>query len=357
MAATDELHVLLVEDNPGDAKLFRHYVQQATAEGFAGVGTVVHDDSLTDAQASLADRQFDVVFLDLGLPESSGLETLHRMLDHTADTPIVVLTGLDDHEIAVEAIQTGAQDYLVKGDIDGGTLTRSLRYAIERAKHERKLQRQTERMEFFNSILRHDMLNGMSVIRARAEMLDERLDGENGEYAETIVRWSDDIIDLTRKVRRVLDTIAEEYDPELTVEDLSAVVASEAERVSLMDDSVTVETDLQDTVRVRADDLLSEVVGNVLSNAIDHSDGAEHLIRVSVEEGPKWVTLTIADDGPGIDVENADRIFGRGVTDDTTAGSGFGLYFVASMLEAYGGDVNAYNDERGAVFELTFPAA
>jgi signal transduction histidine kinase len=356
MSMEQDLRVLLVEDNPGDAKLVRHHLQRATDEGVARVSDVVHADSLTAATERLETDAFDVVFLDLGLPESTGLETLDRMLAATA-TPVVVLTGLDDQATAVEAIQTGAQDYLVKSDIDSSTLSRSLRYAVERAKNERKLQRQTERMEFFNSILRHDMLNGMSVIRARAEILEERYDGEVEEYADTIVRWSDDIIDLTRKVRRVLDALADEADPDLSAQNLSAVVESELDRVRSMDPDLTVEAAVPEDVRVRADDLLAEVVGNVLSNAVEHNDADEPRIRVFVEEGPEAVTLTVADNGPGIGTDRTDRIFRRGVTDDQTAGSGFGLYFVDSMLEAYGGHVDAHDDETGAVFELTFQAA
>ncbi|WP_424018823.1 ATP-binding protein [Halorientalis pallida] len=350
--------VLMVEDNPGDAKLLRHHLRGSSFTSAAGGPDITHVDRLDDAFAELSEHPFDVVFLDLGLPESSGMDTLDRFLDRYTTVPVVVLTGLKDHDLSVEAIQRGAQDYLVKDEIDGDTLARSLRYAIERKKSERELRRQKEQMEFFNSILRHDMLNGLEVIKMRAELLERRGEGSVESDAETIVEWSDNIIDLTRKVKSVLDTLTDDSDPELARVDLVPVVQDETERVRGMDDDVTIDVDLPDSAPVIADDLLSEVVGNLLSNAVEHGGDGPTEIEATVTDTNGQIRLDIRDDGPGIDDETKKRVFDRGETGDQSGGSGFGLYFVNSMVSVYGGEVTlADSEDGGTVVTVELPAA
>ena len=122
------VRTLLVEDNPGDARLIGEMLA-AVATGQFDLVTV---GRLSQALQSLFADNFGVVLLDLSLPDSQGLETFTRMQGQSARTPIVVLTGLDDETLAVKAVQEGAQDYLIKGQVDGNLLVRSMRYAIER---------------------------------------------------------------------------------------------------------------------------------------------------------------------------------------------------------------------------------
>jgi two-component system cell cycle sensor histidine kinase/response regulator CckA len=122
------VRTLLVEDNPGDARL----IGEMLAEVAKGQFDLVTVGRLSQALQSLFADNFGVVLLDLSLPDSQGLETFTRMQGQSTRTPIVVLTGLDDENLAVKAVQEGAQDYLIKGQVDGNLLVRSMRYAIER---------------------------------------------------------------------------------------------------------------------------------------------------------------------------------------------------------------------------------
>ena len=117
-----------MEDNPGDARLLRAYLAEADAASFQ----LTHEERLSAAIERLAADSFDVVLLDLSLPDSHGLDTLRRAHAATPSTPIVVLTGYDDETQAVRAVVEGAQDYLVKGNVDSNLLVRSMRYAVER---------------------------------------------------------------------------------------------------------------------------------------------------------------------------------------------------------------------------------
>ncbi len=138
------IKVLLVEDNPAQARLLREILAEVTSTRFE----LTHVERLGEAMQRLNAERFDVVLLDLGLPDSQGLETFVRLHSHAPYIATVVLTGLDDETLAMNAMQEGAQDYLVKGqEVDRNVLVRSIRYAIERQRvsHYRALLMEQER--------------------------------------------------------------------------------------------------------------------------------------------------------------------------------------------------------------------
>jgi diguanylate cyclase (GGDEF)-like protein len=130
--------VLLIEDNPGDARLIREMLAEEPAAPFE----VLSVDRLSAGLAALSGGKPRVVLLDLSLPDSQGLETFAKVYAHSPRTPIIVLTGNDDQELALSAVKTGAQDYLVKGKIDRELLLRAMQYSIERKRYQEELERQ-----------------------------------------------------------------------------------------------------------------------------------------------------------------------------------------------------------------------
>lgn len=130
------IQILLVEDNPADARLFRESLAESSLESFA----LIHVTRLAQALKRLTDGAADLVLLDLGLPDAHGLEAVRRVHAAAPELPLVVLTGLDDEETAVRSLQEGAQDYLPKGKLDGGSLRRAIRYAIERQRMQTTLR-------------------------------------------------------------------------------------------------------------------------------------------------------------------------------------------------------------------------
>ena len=121
------IQVLVVEDNPGDYALVRHML--APRKGFRF--DLVLAPKLSDAIEKLRER-FDVILLDLGLPDSKDINTLQRLRAKEPSTPVLILTGMEDREKAVEALANGAQDYLVKGHIDGRLLSRAILRHVKR---------------------------------------------------------------------------------------------------------------------------------------------------------------------------------------------------------------------------------
>jgi signal transduction histidine kinase len=131
------LSVLLVEDNPADAML----LQESMAQNYPGQFKFTHVESLAGGLAELRRGQFDVLLLDLSLPDSSGPDTFVRARGEAPHVPIVVLTGVADEAVGLEAVRHGIQDYLIKGQAYGRQTARSIRYAIQRKQTEEALQR------------------------------------------------------------------------------------------------------------------------------------------------------------------------------------------------------------------------
>jgi len=141
--------LLLVEDNPGDARLFQEMFNEQGPHNTKM--TVV--ECMVEAERHLAERAVDIILLDLGLPDAQGLGAVRRAHAAAPRIPLVVLTGLDDESLAAQALQEGAQDYLIKGQIETRGLLRSLRYAIERNLMEEALYVEKERAQVtLNSI-------------------------------------------------------------------------------------------------------------------------------------------------------------------------------------------------------------
>jgi PAS domain S-box-containing protein len=130
------LRILIVEDDIIDRKLLERLLAQSSL----GTCEVENADRLAGALERLQSQSFDIVLLDLGLPDSQGMESVVRLQAQAPQTPIIVLSGLDDANVATQAVQIGVQDYLIKGQVDASLLMRAVRYALERKKAERQLQ-------------------------------------------------------------------------------------------------------------------------------------------------------------------------------------------------------------------------
>jgi diguanylate cyclase (GGDEF)-like protein len=132
----ERLNILLVEDNPGDARLFKEALNEAHAPNFS----LLHCTSLAQALDRLPAAQPDVIVVDLGLPDAFGIDVVRRTRMGAPAVPVVVLTSRTDEALGLQALHEGAQDYLIKGELDPRLLARALRYAIERQRMQAALQ-------------------------------------------------------------------------------------------------------------------------------------------------------------------------------------------------------------------------
>ena len=148
----DTIRVLLIEDNPGDARL----IEVMLAEEAGSLFALEWVDHLQEGMARLENGSFGLVLVDLSLPDSQGLESFQTLHAHAPRLPIIVLSGLRDTSVAVQAVHEGAQDFLIKGQVDGPLLVRAMRYAIERKRMTEQLGRYAEELRSKNAQLEAD---------------------------------------------------------------------------------------------------------------------------------------------------------------------------------------------------------
>jgi len=141
-AVNERLHVLVVEDNQADADLIRETLPETGHVSF----DVEAVPRLSDALARVERGGFDLIIVDLGLPDSQGLDTFYKLRDAAPNIATIVLTGNDDLELAITAVREGAQDYLVKGQADGGSFMRAARYAVERKTAQEEVRQKEEEL-------------------------------------------------------------------------------------------------------------------------------------------------------------------------------------------------------------------
>jgi diguanylate cyclase (GGDEF)-like protein len=169
------IHVLLIEDNPADALLLREAVRD---DGLSSFEFTI-EESLMAGLELLRQAQFDVVLLDLGLPDSQGLKSFETVHSVFPEIPVVVLSGSADQRLALEAVQSGAQDYLVKGPAGWEMAPRAMRYAIERKRMEERLQ----------YLATHDALTGLPNRQLFHDRLTHAIEMARRSQARTSEKW------------------------------------------------------------------------------------------------------------------------------------------------------------------------
>ncbi|HIE32316.1 MAG TPA: response regulator [Methanosarcinales archaeon] len=339
-ASDGVIRVLLVEDDPADVKL----VQMAlSGSGHAYETEVV--GSISAATERLHAGRFDVVLLDLGLPDSRGLDTVSKIHDGHPRIPVAVLTGLDDEEAGICAMQRGAQDYLVKGDVTSRLLTRSIRYAIERKRAEEEIMEERNRAEFYNDLLSHDINNMNLVAMGHLEML-LRMPNFHNEFKRHVhtalnqVRESANLITNVKKFTMIksgrieLKTM-DIYPPLKKATDV-AEASSSPGRVRI-DSNIT-----EGRYFTCGSELLFDVFSNLLNNSIkfDEHETVEIDVGISSSDDEKYWVIEFKDLGPGVDDDLKGAIFNRLERGHASVhGSGLGLTIVKTIVESYGGTV------------------
>ena len=359
------VRILLVEDNLGDRRLIREMLAEATKMTF----DLQYADRLQAAIEYMDQNDVEVILLDLGLPDSQGLETLRQVYAQASNTPIVVLTGLNDETVGVEAVSEGAQDYLIKGQVDAQLLRRTIRYAIERQQaeeRERRLQMQLNLSNRLASLglmvegIAHEINNPLASVMGFAQMLMY-------EDVPEIVR--EDVKTIAENAQRVGDIMtnllafARQQKMERTYVNVNDVVteALEMRADALKGSNITVTTTLASALPSTMADatLLQQAFLNLIINAetemkLAHGKG-NLLVETSLESDT--IRVSFSDDGPGIPEANLAHVFDpffstRGVGQ----GRGLGLSVCYGIISDHSGRINVQSRPgKGAVFAVELP--
>ena len=373
--AEKPIKVLLVEDDPGDVKLVRLLLSES-----AHLYKVEVSVSVAGAVEHLHDSVFDVVLLDLRLPDSQGTDTVSRIHSECPYTPIVVLTISDNNETGMHAVQIGAQDYLVKGDVTCSLLTRTIRYAIERKRMEnerRELDKraENERRELDRKVqmenrlatigqlasgIGHEINNPLTGIMGYSQLLMQKDVPEDiKKELEIINNGAQRIADI---VRRLL-TFARQHKLQRDYVNINNIITATldllAYKLELSNIKVIPQLD-PDLPSTMADaGQLQQAFLNLIINAEMEMKSAhgEGKLFIKTEAIDSTILIYFRDDGPGIAEENLDKIFDPFFTTrETGQGTGLGLSVCHGIIAEHDGKLYAKNQPGiGSIFTVELP--
>jgi signal transduction histidine kinase len=313
--------------------------------------------TLAEGLATLAAEAIDLVLLDLSLPDAHGLAAVIAVAERFPRLPIIVLSGLNDSAVSLEALQNGAQDYLVKGEGEGLLMARAIRYAIERKRVQLQLVEEKERAELasraksqFLANMSHELRTPLNAIIGFSEVLmsETPLAAERRtEYARSVrdsgvhlLRIINDILDLSKIEAGKLELLEEEVDLAAILDSCERIIG---ERV--VENGLRLVRHLPEELpRLRGDERkLKQILLNLLSNSVKFTPpGGE--VRVVVGRDPSGIAIAVEDTGIGIaeaDIATAlapfmqvDRSLSR-----RFEGTGLGLSLTRSLAELHGGSL------------------
>ncbi len=257
------------------------------------------------------------------------------------------------HNIAVPISETGERD----------TIQFISREITQQKRREQQLETKTEELAVINRIVRHDINNDVQLLLGLADGVAAHVDEEGEEYVQRIDDTCDHIAELTSIARSFVDSLEGDGQIDLEPVAVASVLDREIEkkRATFEDATISVEEEIPD-VSVRANELLSSVFGNLLSNAVRHNDADDPRVTVSAEVEKGSLRVSVADNGSGIPDDRKDDVFGKGEMGPKSPGTGIGLYLVHKLVEQYGGTVWVEDGEgrsddqpSGAVFVVELP--
>lgn len=378
------IQILLIEDNPGDARLIKEYLGEVTSSTF-DLDTV---DNLSDGLKHLDGK--DAILLDLALPDSAGLDTFKKIHSHAPGLPIIVLTGTDDDALALKAVQEGAQDYLVKGQVSSQLLSHSIRYAIERkrigeelealykqihqhsvelehtvAERTKLLEAANKELESFSYSVSHDLRTPLRAIDNFSRILLE-------EHSENLLPDAKRYLQMVRSSAQQMSNLIDELLA------FSRLGRKPLNRQSVMPTEIVTKVleELQDEQAGRKIDivignlpaceadptLLRQVFVNLISNALKFTRKKEDAhIEIGSLQGSQQrdseVVYYVKDNGAGFDMQYAHKLFGvfqRLHSVDEYEGTGVGLANVQRIVHRHGGRIWAEGEvDKGATFYFT----
>ncbi len=329
------LKVLLIEDNPGDVRLIQELLKGTKIQQFH----VEHVDHLSSGLERLAQGDIDIILLDLFLPDSNGLNSFVKINKLSPHIPIVVLTGLDDDGVALQAVSSGAQDYLVKGKVNSELLNRTLRYAIERKQIEEKILRyqmrlrsmaleltlleERERREIATVI--HDQVSqSLAVCRIKLlQFMEQESISREMKELEEIQKIIEESIQFTRSltfelsppilyelgIESAIDWLCEDFQKKYSLQ------------VKFTDDRQP------KSIGHEIEVILFKTVRELLMNIVKHAHAKTSWISLAKEDS--FIKIDVGDDGIGM----ASNIM------DFTQTKGFGLFNVQERLASIGGSL------------------
>ncbi|MCK6605627.1 MAG: ATP-binding protein [Ignavibacteriaceae bacterium] len=375
-----KLTILLVEDSAITARLVTEAINEGLGNDF---GTIERTEDLETTLSLLAAKVFDVILLDLGLPDSFGIDTFRSVYQKSGKMPIVVFTGNDDQQLALQAVREGAQDYLVKGTVSGNLLSRTIGYAIERGKIknellnvQEQLMKRSEELELLNatkdkffSIIAHDLKNPFYSIIGLADIVindfHELSKDDSLSYIQSIRNSAQYSYELLSNLLEWanMQTGRLKFNPVSFDLTLTASKSYNLMKMTAAKKGIELELAVEDELAVYADEnMINTVLRNLVTNAIKFTNEGGKIIVRAERDGGKAL-ISIIDNGIGMSEKIKEKIFRIDVSSSTRGtanerGTGLGLILCKEFIEENGGNVWFESEQgKGTTFYFTVPLA
>jgi len=352
--SVNHIDILLIDDDEDDYVVLRDLFSDIRTIRY----NIVLKRTYQDGLAELLTGRYDACLLDYMLGEKTGLELLHEAQKNRVRSPIILLTGHGDFELDVRAMQTGAADYLVKGQITSNMLERSIRYSMKHAfdmEELRKSQEQVLRQDRLASLgllassLAHEIGTPLGIIRGRAELLvnGNASADEVKENMSLVITQIDRISALVKSLLNLARGKQSEHAAAVNlsrvVQDIKNLMSHELERKS-----IAFEMGVEEGLLVRAESgPLAQVFLNLLVNSVyaieeknkDNPVDANKISIIAQRRGAR-VEIKVTDTGGGISVENIKKLFQPFfTTKDIGVGTGLGLATSYKLIQSWGGSI------------------
>jgi signal transduction histidine kinase len=366
-------NVLLVDDDNLDQRLTKQALAKSSDRILFNVETAV---TLDGALRLISVKRYDVILLDLGLPDSQGLETVKKVRNVNLQLPVIVLTGLADEELGLEAIKEGADDYVVKGNYLEHVLVRIIRYSVRRKEVEDKLRKANEKLKEndelkneFISMVSHELRTPLSIFK---NVISNALAGVMGRISrklrDNFETMNESINRLTRFIDNFLDISKIEsgrmelHRFKLSMSELVCEVVDSFRQLA-RDKSIELQSIVPESqLIVDADrDKTIQVLTNLIGNAIKFVPVRKGRIIVQVKDLGEEVEVDVEDNGIGIEKEDTEKIFLRFTrierdSSDGTRGTGLGLPIAKQLVEMQGGRIWVESKPgEGSIFSFVIP--
>ena len=332
------LRILLIEDNPGDARLIKEYLSELKDIKY----TLTTTDKLKKGLSILDNEFIDVVLLDLKLPDSEGLNSVEEIFNVSPNIPVIVLTGLNDENTAINAVKMGAQDYLVKDKVESELLIKSIRYAIERKRAEEEHQKLLEQrirslavieaQENERRRISRELHDGLGQLLSAAKLnfgMIDVVNSSNKEKSGEIIKQVDTIISKAIVEAR---RIAHDLRP-TTLDDFGLIPAlrilcQEFSKITGVKIKFQVSPTLE-RIDPKVEIAIYRIIQESFNNISKYAEATD--VSLDLYRKENRVFVRVKDNGKGFDFET--------VSKTKKAGGGFGLINMKERAELVGGKI------------------
>ena len=330
------IRVMLVEDNPGDALILSEMLREIYGNQFELINFKQLNDGLNHLK-----EDFDIILLDLNLPDSHGIITFQTMKKNAPDLPIIILTGLNDEDLAINIVSEGAQDYLVKGQIDKQHLSKSIKYSIERKNIENQLQITIKDKELLLRELHHRVKNNLMIISSLLNLQSTYI---KDEESKKIFKESQN---RARSMALIHERLYQSTDlKRIDFGDYIRTLANDLYHTYVMDTNlIKLNVDVEDIkLDINTSIPLGLILNELVTNSLKHAfpKGSSGKIDIILHLQDKKYLLEVKDNGIGftkdIDYKNTDSL---------------GLRLVISLTDQIEGEIE-FNNKLGTSFKIIF---